>query len=47
MLKLDDRVGELTPGRDADLVVFSGPPLEFASSVRRVMVDGEWVYGAP
>ncbi|NCQ32908.1 MAG: amidohydrolase family protein [Armatimonadetes bacterium] len=47
LAKLDHRVGLLAPGRDADVVVYSGSPLEFTSSVRKVMIDGKWVYEAP
>lgn len=41
-----DRVGTLAKGMDADLVVFDGDPLEPASRVRLVVVDGEAVYEA-
>lgn len=37
-------VGKLQPGMLADLVVFSGPPLDSASQVLAVMVDGKWVF---
>ncbi|WP_152051536.1 amidohydrolase family protein [Tautonia marina] len=43
-LGLDDRIGTLAPGRDADLVVWSGPPFAPASRVLAVMIDGSWVY---
>jgi imidazolonepropionase-like amidohydrolase len=36
-----DRVGTLEKGRDADLVVFDGDPLEPSSRVLLVLVDGE------
>jgi len=39
-----DRVGSLEPGKDADLVVLSGDPLELVSRILRVVVDGETVY---
>jgi imidazolonepropionase-like amidohydrolase len=39
-----DRVGTLAAGRDADLVLFTGDPLEPASRVRMVIVDGEVAY---
>jgi hypothetical protein len=39
-LQLQNRVGTLEVGRDADLVAFSDDPLEFTSSVEWVMVDG-------
>jgi len=37
-------VGAIEVGRDADLVVLSGPPFEIASEVLAVMIDGRWVY---
>jgi imidazolonepropionase-like amidohydrolase len=36
--------GRLETGRDADLVVLSGPPFEYSSKVLAVMIDGKWVY---
>jgi len=42
-LKIDQRVGSLEPGKDADLVIFSGRPFEGGSRVLRVVVDGEEV----
>jgi len=42
-LKIDRRVGSLEPGKDADLVIFSGRPFEGGSRVLRVVVDGEEV----
>jgi imidazolonepropionase-like amidohydrolase len=44
LLSIDKRVGTLAVGKDADLVVLSGPPFEAASRVLAVMIDGEWVY---
>jgi imidazolonepropionase-like amidohydrolase len=44
LLSLDGRLGTLAAGRDADLVVLSGPPFELSSRVLAVMVDGQWVY---
>jgi imidazolonepropionase-like amidohydrolase len=41
LLGLDDRVGTVAPGKDADLVALSGEPLEFSSGVRWVMVGGK------
>ncbi|MEL7472421.1 MAG: amidohydrolase family protein [Planctomycetota bacterium] len=43
MFKLEDRIGSIAPGRDADLVIFSGHPFETGSSVRRVIVGGQEV----
>ena len=36
-----DRVGSLEEGKDADIVVFEGSPLENASTVRLVLINGE------
>ncbi|HZY87882.1 MAG TPA: amidohydrolase family protein, partial [Gemmataceae bacterium] len=44
LLSIDKRVGTLAVGKDADLLVLSGPPFEAASRVLAVMIDGEWVY---
>ena len=42
-----DRVGSLAPGRDADIVVFSGDPLATGSHVERVYIAGELAFEAP
>jgi imidazolonepropionase-like amidohydrolase len=44
LLDLDQHVGSLAAGRDADLVVLSGPPFELSTEVLAVMIDGEWVF---
>ena len=38
-----DRYGRVAPGQDADLVVWSGDPLEITTLVRHVMIRGEEV----
>ncbi|MBR1781644.1 MAG: amidohydrolase [Oscillospiraceae bacterium] len=38
-----DRVGTLEPGKDADIAVFRGHPLEVASTVEAVFIDGNRV----
>jgi imidazolonepropionase-like amidohydrolase len=45
ILGVADRVGSLETGKDADLVVLSGPPHEITTRVEKVMIDGRWVYG--
>ncbi len=41
---IDNRVGSLEPGKDADIVLFEGDPLrEIAARPRLVMVDGQIV----
>jgi imidazolonepropionase-like amidohydrolase len=44
MLGIDDRVGSLEPGNDADIAVFDGPPLSVRSHVVRTLIDGITVY---
>ncbi|MEU3016177.1 amidohydrolase [Nocardiopsis sp. NPDC007018] len=44
IMGLDDRVGSLRPGLDADVVVWSGDPLDIMSRAVRVFVDGQEVY---
>ncbi|GAA1151384.1 amidohydrolase [Ornithinicoccus hortensis] len=39
-----DRVGSLAPGKDADVVLWSGDPLDLRSRALRVWVGGEEVY---
>lgn len=43
MLAIDDRVGLLAPGMDADILLLDGSPLSPASSVQRVWVAGREV----
>ncbi|MDX2199661.1 MAG: amidohydrolase family protein [Phycisphaerae bacterium] len=47
MLKLDDKVGTLAPGRDADLLIFSGYPMDAESRLERVFVGGREVPTEP
>ena len=44
MFGLEERVGSLEEGKDADLVFIAGEPLSLASRVAGVMVDGEIVF---
>jgi len=41
---VDDRLGTLDPGKDADLVIWSGDPLDVLSRVTLALIDGEEVY---
>jgi imidazolonepropionase-like amidohydrolase len=43
MFKLDDRVGSLKRGKDADFVVYSGSPFEMTSHIKLVVVNGRVV----
>ncbi|WP_104191848.1 amidohydrolase [Cryobacterium sp. Y82] len=44
ILGLDSRVGSLTVGLDADVVVWSGDPLDLGSRAELVLIDGVEVY---
>jgi imidazolonepropionase-like amidohydrolase len=41
---IDDRVGSLEPGKDADLVIWSGDPLDVLSRAQRVLISGQEIY---
>lgn len=41
---LDDRIGSLEPGKDADFVMFDGDPLSIYSKVQQTWVEGELVF---
>jgi imidazolonepropionase-like amidohydrolase len=45
ILGVAERMGSLDKGKDATLVVLSGPPHELTTRVDRVMIDGRWVFG--
>ena len=44
LLHLDDRIGSIDQGKDADLVILSGGPFDFRSRVEKVIVNGRIVY---
>ena len=43
-LKIDDKVGSLEVGKDADLVVFDAHPLSNFSKVEKVFIDGKMYF---
>jgi imidazolonepropionase-like amidohydrolase len=44
ILGIDDRVGSLEPGKDADAVLFNGDPFEYTSQVEAVVLNGQVAY---
>jgi len=40
LMGIDERVGSLEKGKDADVVVLSGPPFDAATQVEGVIVNG-------
>lgn len=43
---LDHKIGSLEPGKDADIVLWSGNPLEVFSEAKLVMIDGQVKYNS-
>jgi imidazolonepropionase-like amidohydrolase len=43
-LGIEDRVGSLAPGKDADFVILSGPPFGVYTQVMETYIDGERVF---
>ena len=44
ILGINDRVGSLEAGKDADLVVYAGDPLDIAANVDAVYISGDKIY---
>ena len=42
--RVDDRLGSLKEGKDADIVIFEGNPLELNSCVKATVINGEIVW---
>lgn len=43
LLGIDNRVGSIEPGKDADIALFNGDPFEYITNTIGVMINGEWV----
>ncbi len=41
MLGLDDRIGSIAPGKDADLVIWQGDPFDYYAKVAHLIVNGQ------
>jgi imidazolonepropionase-like amidohydrolase len=46
IIGIDDRLGSLEPGKDGDVVVWSGDPLDVLSRVQRAFMNGREIYTA-
>ncbi len=44
MIGLSNRLGTLEPGKDADFLILTGPPLHYRSLVDRTYIDGRLYY---
>ena len=44
MLDMEDRIGSLTTGKDADFIILSGPPLSVYTRVEETWVEGRKVF---
>ncbi len=44
ILGVDNRVGSIEVGKDADLVIFRGHPFDYLSTVMYTIIDGDIVY---
>lgn len=45
-LGLQNRIGTLEVGKDADLALFDGPPLEYTTHCLGSVIEGEWTEGS-
>jgi imidazolonepropionase-like amidohydrolase len=44
MLGLDDKIGSLEEGKDADLLILDGPPLDWRTYVEKAIIGGKMYY---
>jgi len=44
-VRLENRIGSIEPGKDADMVIYTGHPFDHMSRVKMTFIDGKLVYG--
>ncbi len=44
LVGLEDSIGSIEVGKDADIVIWDGEPLDYYTSPRTVFIDGNIVY---
>lgn len=44
IIGLADRIGSIETGKDADLIIMNGEPLELKTRIEQVLIDGRVVY---
>ncbi|MDZ7717926.1 MAG: amidohydrolase family protein [Balneolaceae bacterium] len=44
ILEIENRVGSLEEGKDADIVLYDGDPFEYVTHIEGVIINGEMVY---
>jgi imidazolonepropionase-like amidohydrolase len=47
MMAVDYRLGSLDVGKDANLLILSGDPLDVGTKIDKVMIEGKIVHEAP
>jgi len=47
MMGIDYRLGSLEVGKDANLVILRGDPLDVGTKIEKVMIEGKIVHEAP
>jgi imidazolonepropionase-like amidohydrolase len=44
LIGMEDRIGSLEPGKDADLVIYNGDPFDIQTDVLKTFINGELIY---